>query len=586
MASQQVTAQPLMPQGPTAVASTFEPPRHMTRVGLANWPSIKYAGFFATRQVWSCGDETIKKPQPPAIAQHAQSSSSIEHTSSAGTLDSGTQTDRCVPAAVAELQIAEPAKPPSEPEKPALIFGSIACRQKFDFNHHPADRPPVQIRETPVAAPLSLLSPNPKQKSPVKPARLTSKPVAQTTTSSYRERLPYNAIRVIHQASIRSKKLATSAMDMPELGDCIAIYSDGSAQLQGQGTAKTSAVTYRRSYDRTKAGNVPWIDKTYGVIGIRGSNEAEIVAVAEAVRVLEQEVRSYAESQKIKLTNTSAPLQVFLFSDSRYCLGILDRMLQALWRGTRFTGRDWTVESLKANVVKLVETIAATNLEVPLEFRWIKGHSGIPGNNRADKLAARAIHIAELYFSGHEKHVSPARHEVVEMTEIRRVLLNGREDTLPLDLAPLTDESYSSSRSTTEPQSDTDKSPMVSGAIQPAIDKTKRDPKPQENNPATDGQAAAPLSAVDNTIADLGREVRGQRDEERKQSEQTVSKFLEALEELKKAPHVTTTLVAGGEVADPEPKPEKQRKRSILVAKIRRAGQRLRGIGRKSKSRE
>ncbi|KAK8093324.1 hypothetical protein PG997_000009 [Apiospora hydei] len=394
----------------------------------------------------------------------------------------------------------------------------------------------------------------------------------------------YGKMEVFHRSVERSRHLAKNAIGLATLGDRIVMYTDGSVRLPEYDCPRTSAVTYRHVYDGTDAKNAPWIDRAFGVLGIKNSNEAEIVAVAESLKALEQEVRSYIEIKKQQAKKASR-LQVLIFSDSRHCLSILDRMLQTLMKNKPFTGRDWTVEYLKANVKKLVETVASTDLDLPVEFHWVKGHSGVEGNDRADWLAYDAYPTAKWYFLGHQSSACPAMYEVAEMGEMSMALVERQQEAESLEPS-VTNTPSTATTSASQMPPETVNSPIALGAIESVIDSTKPHPEPRETDTATAGQTTAALSAVYNTIADLRREVREQREEERKQSEQMVSKFLEAMKELKKAPHVTTTPVGGGEVADLEPKPENQRKRNFLVAKIRRAGQRLRGMGRKSKSKE
>lgn len=387
---------------------------------------------------------------------------------------------------------------------------------------------------------------------------------------------------------------------MTDLGDRIVMYTDGSAKHVGiRRVPRTAAVTYKLLYGGVSGQAEPWHDDSYGVLGVYGANEAEVVAVAEALGTLEQEVRAYVQSRPRDAT-ASSQLLVFLFSDSDYCLGILDKMLVALRKQGPFTGRDSTVEQLKANLRKLGEYLRSTDLQIRLEFHCIKSHSKIVGNDRADRLAAEAFHTAKLYFSGHQP-IPPSKHEVVDISEMSRALRTWRR---PDSAASSTEESSLSTRSiaTDKSQSVTDDSSVateylefVMEASKPGeeLSKTSEEPKASECiNP--DGQpqlpdagehtASPPLSDVYQTIADLKREFQEQRDEERQQGERMTLKFLEAVEELKKASQVATTLVDGNEVAVTKPKQEKPRKRDVLAATIRRAGKRLYGLGRKSKS--
>ncbi|KAK8135199.1 hypothetical protein PG984_007211 [Apiospora sp. TS-2023a] len=333
-------------------------------------------------------------------------------------------------------------------------------------------------------------------------------------------------MRVFHRGGGRSRHLAKTAALMTNLGDRIVMYTDGSARdAPGyrQVVPRTAAVTYKSLYDGAHARDEPWHDHSYGILGVRGNNEAEVVAVAEALGILEHEVRAYVQSGRgggqEEGEASSHQLLLLVFSDSDYCLGILNKMLVAVSRQGPFTGRDSTVDLLKANLLKLGEYIRSIDLQISLEFHCIKSHSKIIGNDRADRLATEAFTTAKLYFSGHQPLKSPGQHVVVDLVEMSRAL----QTPLP------------------------------------------------------------PPSDVYQTIADLRREFQEQRDEERQQSEKMASKLWEAVEELKRNSQLASTLLVDGEGAsDSKPKPEKQRKRDVLAARIRRAGQRLRGFGRKT----
>lgn len=77
---------------------------------------------------------------------------------------------------------------------------------------------------------------------------------------------------------------------------------------------------------------------------------------------------------------------VALYTDSQYVRkGILEWLPQ--WKL-----RDWRTADKKP--VKNVDLWQALEREIArhkIEWHWVKGHAGIPGNERADQLANRAI---------------------------------------------------------------------------------------------------------------------------------------------------------------------------------------------------
>ena len=77
---------------------------------------------------------------------------------------------------------------------------------------------------------------------------------------------------------------------------------------------------------------------------------------------------------------------VVLYTDSQYVRkGILEWMAQ--WKL-----RDWRTADKKP--VKNVDLWQALEREIArhkIEWHWVKGHAGVPGNERADQLANEAI---------------------------------------------------------------------------------------------------------------------------------------------------------------------------------------------------
>jgi len=78
--------------------------------------------------------------------------------------------------------------------------------------------------------------------------------------------------------------------------------------------------------------------------------------------------------------------EVALYTDSQYVRkGVLEWMAQ--WKL-----RDWRTADKKP--VKNVDLWQALEREIArhkIEWHWVKGHAGVPGNERADQLANEAI---------------------------------------------------------------------------------------------------------------------------------------------------------------------------------------------------
>jgi ribonuclease HI len=105
-----------------------------------------------------------------------------------------------------------------------------------------------------------------------------------------------------------------------------------------------------------------------GAENLTTNNRMELQAVIEALRAL------------------TRPAQVQLFTDSQYVRrGLLEWLPQ--WKA-----RGWKTADKKAvknqDLWEMLETEAAKHR---IEWHWVKGHSGVPGNERCDELANAAI---------------------------------------------------------------------------------------------------------------------------------------------------------------------------------------------------
>lgn len=80
------------------------------------------------------------------------------------------------------------------------------------------------------------------------------------------------------------------------------------------------------------------------------------------------------------------PCDIQLYTDSQYVRkGITEWLVQ--WKR-----RDWRTADRKP--VKNVDLWQALEQEIErhqVEWHWVKGHAGVPGNERADRLANQAI---------------------------------------------------------------------------------------------------------------------------------------------------------------------------------------------------
>ncbi|MBY0571141.1 MAG: ribonuclease HI, partial [Burkholderiaceae bacterium] len=86
------------------------------------------------------------------------------------------------------------------------------------------------------------------------------------------------------------------------------------------------------------------------------------------------------------------PCHIVLHTDSQYVLKGITEWI------TGWKAKGWKTAS-KAPVknVDLWQALDAAQLTHQIEWRWVRGHTGHPGNERADQLANRGV---DLVLSG------------------------------------------------------------------------------------------------------------------------------------------------------------------------------------------
>ncbi len=98
------------------------------------------------------------------------------------------------------------------------------------------------------------------------------------------------------------------------------------------------------------------------------NNRMELRAAIEALRAL------------------SRPCEVILTTDSEYVRNGITSWLEG-WKA-----KNWKTSARKpVKNVDLWQALDEQNQRHDVEWRWVKGHSGHPGNERADALANRGI---------------------------------------------------------------------------------------------------------------------------------------------------------------------------------------------------
>jgi ribonuclease HI len=88
----------------------------------------------------------------------------------------------------------------------------------------------------------------------------------------------------------------------------------------------------------------------------------------------------------VALETLNAPCQVVLITDSKYVMDGITQWM-ANWKK-----RGWkTASKQPVKNVDLWQRLDAAVQRHEIDWQWVKGHSGHPGNERADALANRGI---------------------------------------------------------------------------------------------------------------------------------------------------------------------------------------------------
>lgn len=137
----------------------------------------------------------------------------------------------------------------------------------------------------------------------------------------------------------------------------VEIYTDGACR-GNPGPGGWGAILRSGEHERELKGSEP----------LTTNNRMELTAAIQALAALKR------------------GCEVALYTDSQYVRkGILEWMAQ--WKL-----RDWRTADKKP--VKNVDLWQALEQEIArhkIEWHWVKGHAGVPGNERADQLANEAI---------------------------------------------------------------------------------------------------------------------------------------------------------------------------------------------------
>lgn len=120
----------------------------------------------------------------------------------------------------------------------------------------------------------------------------------------------------------------------------------------------------------------------WGALLIAGNHEKELFGGEEMTTNNRMELRAVIEA----LTALKRPCHVVVHTDSKYVQQGISEWIHG-WKA-----RGWKTAS-KAPVknADLWQALDAAQAQHEIEWRWVKGHAGHEGNERADQLANRGV---------------------------------------------------------------------------------------------------------------------------------------------------------------------------------------------------
>ena len=120
----------------------------------------------------------------------------------------------------------------------------------------------------------------------------------------------------------------------------------------------------------------------WGVLMIAGENRCELCGGEAATTNNRMELTAAIEA----LRALKRPTHVRLFTDSKYVVQGIETWIHGWKKNGWHTSDKKPVKNM--DLWQALDTLAA---QQRVEWRWVKGHSGDPGNERADALSNDGI---------------------------------------------------------------------------------------------------------------------------------------------------------------------------------------------------
>ena len=193
-----------------------------------------------------------------------------------------------------------------------------------------------------------------------------------------------------YTVTIREKGIAelfatqVTSLTRPDLGPRLAFFCDGSWKT-GSSLAGAGISYYKRCLDDGRQR----VEAAYAAENYFDSLQAEFLGAATALRI------ALDEATTVRSATMTYPT-IYLFTDSVSVLEWLKTFItERKPRGGK-TDVEKHAKLLSLASKELARLLCLfANKNIPLEFHWVKGHSGVQGNRRADRLAGLARKWAE-----------------------------------------------------------------------------------------------------------------------------------------------------------------------------------------------